>query len=168
MDFALIWTSLPQLLRGAGITLFFSILSLVFGGVIGLLIALMRIAGNVLLRSIAVSVVTVLRSTPLLIQLFLVYYGLPQIGVVLDNYTVGMTVLSFYMGAYLSEIIRGAIGAIDVSQMEGAFSLGLSYWETMRMVILPQAFRLTIPPTANQFISMLKESSLISTTLSWS
>jgi His/Glu/Gln/Arg/opine family amino acid ABC transporter permease subunit len=163
MDLGLIWTSLPQLLAGAGVTLFLSLFSLVLGGVIGLIIALMRVTGNAVFRSVAVSLVTVLRGTPLLIQLFLVYYGLPQIGIVLDNYTVALAVLSLYMGAYLSEIIRGAIEAIDVSQIEGAYSLGLSYWQAMRIVILPQAFRLTIPPSANQFISMLKESSLVST-----
>jgi ABC-type amino acid transport system permease subunit len=104
----------------------------------------------------------VLRGTPLLIQLYLVYYGLPQIGLVFNNYVVGLIVLAFYMGAYLSEILRGAIEAISAHQIEAAYSLGLSYWQMMRVVILPQAIRLTVPPSTNQFVTMLKESSLVS------
>ena len=83
-------------------------------------------------------------------------------GIVFDAYTVGVAVLSLYMGAYLSEILRGAIQSIEHSQIEGAYALGLSFFQTMRIVVLPQAIRLTIPPTTNQFISIIKESALVS------
>ena len=162
MEFELIFRSLPELLKGAGVTLVLSVVSLILGVLLALPLTLMRIAGGVILQPIARFFITIVRGTPLLIQLYLVYYGLPHIGLVFDNYTVGFLVLSLYMGAYLSEILRGAIEAIDPDQTESAYSLGLSYWQAMRIVIIPQAIRLTIPPGSNQFITMLKESSLVS------
>lgn len=162
MELDLIFNSLPELLKGAGVTLVLSVVALIMGALLALPITLMRIAGGIVLKPIARIIITVVRGTPLLVQLYLVYYGLPHIGLVLDNYTVGFIVLSLYMGAYLAEILRGAIEAIDPDQTESAYSLGLSYWQAMRVVIIPQAIRLTIPPGSNQFITMLKESSLVS------
>jgi His/Glu/Gln/Arg/opine family amino acid ABC transporter permease subunit len=162
MEFELVLRSLPELLKGAGVTLVLSLVSLILGALLALPLAIMRIAGGIILKPIAKFFITILRGTPLLIQLYLVYYGLPHIGLVFDNYTVGFIVLSLYMGAYLAEILRGAIEAIDPAQTESAYSLGLSYWQAMRVVIIPQAIRLTIPPGSNQFITMLKESSLVS------
>ena len=162
MELDLIFNSLPELLKGAGVTLVLSVVALIMGALLALPITPMRIAGGIVLKPIARIIITVVRGTPLLVQLYLVYYGLPHIGLVFDNYTVGFIVLSLYMGAYLAEILRGAIEAIDPDQTESAYSLGLSYWQAMRVVIIPQAIRLTIPPGSNQFITMLKESSLVS------
>ena len=154
--------SLPVLLNGALMTIFLSVVALVVGGVIALMIVVMRLLGGKIFRAIAQLIVMVFRGTPLLIQLYLVYYGLPQIGLVFDSYVVAIGVLHLYMGAYLSEAIRGAIESIHYSQIEGAQSLGLSRLQALYVVVLPQAIRLSIPPSSNQFISMLKESSLVS------
>jgi len=162
MEISFFLESIFALARGASITILLSILSLILGGIVAIVIVMMRLLGGMVLRLIASAVVGILRGTPLLVQLYLVYYGLPQIGVVLQAYTVAIIVLSLYMGAYLSEALRGAIESISYSQIEGAISLGLSRWQALRVVVLPQAIRLTIPPSANQFISMLKESSLVS------
>lgn len=162
MDLSFIIKSIPPLIHGALITIILSVISLLFGAVIALFIVIMRLMGGGVFRILASTIVGAVRGTPLLVQLYLVYYGLPQIGIVLQAYIVAIVVLSFYMGAYLSEALRGAIESIHYSQIEGAISLGLSRWQALRIVVLPQAFRLTIPPSANQFISMLKESSLVS------
>ncbi len=162
MDVNFLAKSLPVLLNGALMTIFLSLVSLSFGSIVAVIIVVMRLLGGVIFRSISAIIVAIFRGTPLLVQLYLVYYGLPQFGIVLNSYVVATIVLSLYMGAYLSEALRGAIESIHYNQIEGAQALGLSRWQALRVVVLPQAVRLSIPPSANQFISMLKESSLVS------
>ncbi len=163
MDFELIRNSFPLLLVAAGSTFILTFVSTCGGILVGLVIALCRVARFAPARALGFTYVTIIRGAPLLIQLYFVYYALPQVGVTLSPWTSGVLTLTIYMGGYAAEIIRAGIEAVDSGQMEAAVSLGLTRWQAMRKVILPQTSRVIIPPLANQFITMLKESSLVST-----
>lgn len=165
MDFSwpLIWQSLPVLLSGAWMTVKLTTLAVGMGFIIGTFAGLGRIAHSPLWRGVASVYVDFIRGTPLLVQIFLVYMGLPQIiGRPIDPYLAGVAALSINSGAYVAEIVRAGIQSVDRGQMEAARSLGLSYGSAMRFIILPQAFKRIIPPLGNEFIAMLKDSSLVS------
>lgn len=149
------------LLKGLLITIQLSVVSLFFAIIIGLITALMRISANPLLKDFAFLYVEVIRGTPLLVQIFIAYFFL---GTVFDwdRFTSGIAALSVFTGAYICEIIRSGIQAIPPGQMEAARSLGMSYPKAMIYVILPQAFRRTLPPMAGQLINLIKDSSLVS------
>jgi polar amino acid transport system permease protein len=134
--------------------------SLLLGTAIGLVFAFFKISGNAVLNGIATVYITVIRGTPLIVQIFAIYFGLAQM-VVLDSFTAGVYALAIHAGAYIAEIFRGAIQSIDKGQMEAARSLGMTYPMAMRRIILPQAFRRSIPSLGNQFIIGLKDSSLV-------
>jgi cystine transport system permease protein len=163
VDFGLIVDSFPLLLQAAGFTLVLTVVSTCGGIAIGLLVALCRVAHFAPLRFVGLIYVTIIRGAPLLIQLYFIYYALPQVGIVFGAWTAALLTLTIYMGAYAGEIIRAGIQAVDPGQMEASLSLGLSRWQALWRVILPQTARVIIPPLANQFITMLKESSLVST-----
>lgn len=150
------------LLKGAYYTLLITLVSMVFGFVIALVVAIARLKGNRLIRNAARGYVSIIRGTPILIQIFIVYYGLPDYGIRFGPLTAAFIALSINVGAYLSETFRGAILSVSKGQTEAAFSLGLSPWQTMQRVVLPQAARVAIPPMGNTFIGMLKETSLVS------
>ncbi|MFE4714360.1 MULTISPECIES: amino acid ABC transporter permease [Paenibacillus] len=150
------------LLTGAYYTLLITIVSMFFGLIIGLLLALARLKGNWLLSGLAKGYVSIVRGTPILVQIFIIYFGLPDYGITLGPLTAAFISLSINIGAYLSETFRGAILSVPKGQTEAAQSLGLTSWQTMRRVILPQAARVAIPPMGNTFIGMLKETSLVS------
>lgn len=159
---ALVLQNFQFLLIGACYTLLITLVSMAIGFCIGLIVAVARLKGNVVIRQIARGYVSVIRGTPILVQIFIVYYGLPDYGIMLSPLTAAFISLSINVGAYLSETFRGAILSVDKGQTEAALSLGLSPWQTMRRVVLPQAARVAIPPMGNTFIGMLKESSLVS------
>ncbi|MFF2912721.1 amino acid ABC transporter permease [Paenibacillus sp. NPDC057934] len=150
------------LLTGAYYTLLITIVSMFFGLIIGLLLALARLKGNRLLSGLAKGYVSIVRGTPILVQIFIIYYGLPDYGITLGPLTAAFISLSINIGAYLSETFRGAILSVPKGQTEAAQSLGLTSWQMMRRVVLPQAARVAIPPMGNTFIGMLKETSLVS------
>lgn len=150
------------LLTGAYYTLLITIVSMFFGLIIGLLLALARLKGNRLLSGLAKGYVSIIRGTPILVQIFIIYYGLPDYGITLGPLTAAFISLSINIGAYLSETFRGAILSVPKGQTEAAQSLGLTPLQTMRRVVLPQAARVAIPPMGNTFIGMLKETSLVS------
>ncbi len=153
----------PRILKYVHITLGITIISMIVGLAIGTIIALIRIYKFKGFESIAKVYVSFFRGTPLLVQLFLLYFGLPQVIPKLASmnaYTAAFIGLSLNSGAYMSEIIRGAISAIDKGQMEACFSVGMTSWQGMKRVILPQAVRVAIPALGNTFIGLLKESSL--------
>lgn len=152
----------PLLLQGAYYTLLITLVSMFFGLIIGLVVALMRLNGNWLIAGIARVYVSIIRGTPILVQIFIVYYGLPDIGIKLEPLTAAYISLSINIGAYLSETFRGAILSIPKGQMEAAMSLNMTYVQAMRRIIIPQAARVAIPPMGNTFIGMLKETSLVS------
>jgi polar amino acid transport system substrate-binding protein len=153
---------LPLLLRGAVTTIWLSILGMVVAVVVGLIVVLMRLYGIAPLRWLAKAYVEVIRGTPLLIQLFLIYYGLPQIGIRLNAFLAGTLGLGLNYAANEAENYRAGIQAIPRGQTEASAALGMGHWQTLRHVILPQALRLVIPPVTNDFIAMFKDSSIVS------
>ncbi len=163
LDWNIIFHYFPFLLEGALLTLEISLLSLLLGIIFGLVAALCKLGRNPILRGAATFYIWLIRSTPLLVQLFIIYFGLPQIGVDLGPFISGVLGLGLNVGAYNAETIRGGIVSIPRGQTEAARSLGMSGALAMRRVILPQALRIIIPPLGNNFIILIKDTSLVST-----
>jgi len=153
---------LPLLLRGAVTTLKLSVLGMALAIVAGLVLVLMRMYGIAPLRWLAKAYVEIIRGTPLLIQLFLIYYGLPQVGIRLNAFFAGVLGLGLNYAASESENYRAGIQAIPRGQTEASQALGMSRWQSLRHIVLPQALRLVIPPVTNDFIAMFKDSSIVS------
>ena len=163
MDFELIQRALPILLMGAGVTIEITAFSVAIGFFIGLFVGFARISQLKRLRIMAAVYADCIRGTPLLVQIFLIYFALPMaIGQRVEPFIAAVAACGINSGAYVSEIFRAGIQAIDVGQMEAGRSLGLTWWQTMRFIILPQAFKNILPPLGNEFIAMLKDSSLVS------
>lgn len=158
----LVFDNLEYLLTGAFLTLQITLISMFFGILIGLITAIARLKGNGVLRGMAKGYVSIIRGTPLMVQIFIVYFGLPDLGIQLSPMMSAYISMSLNVGAYLSETFRATILSVEHGQTEAAQSLGMTPWQTMRYVILPQAARIAIPPLGNTFIGMLKETSLIS------
>jgi His/Glu/Gln/Arg/opine family amino acid ABC transporter permease subunit len=152
----------PILLTGAWWTLRLTLLALLFGIPLGLFVALGRISPLPPLSAAAAVYVEVIRGTPLLVQIFFIYFVLPAVGITLPELPAALIALSVNAGAYIAEIFRAGIQSIEVGQMEAARSLGMSYPRAMRLVILPQALRRVLPPLTNEGIALLKDSSLVS------
>ena len=162
-DFSLIWNPLPLLLAGAGVTIEITAIAVGLGFVFGLITSVCRLSGVKILNILAVCYVNIIRGTPLLVQIFLIYFALPMIiGERINPFVAAVAACSVNSGAYVAEIFRAGIQSVDKGQMEAGRSLGLSWMQTMRYIILPQAFKHVIPPLGNEFISMTKETSLVS------
>ncbi|MFD4818951.1 amino acid ABC transporter permease [Peribacillus butanolivorans] len=157
-----IWVNLPFLLKGAYYTLLITIISMFFGSIIAVIVAVAGLKGNKFIRWMARAYVSIIRGTPTLVQIIIVYYGLADYGLNLQPLTAAYIALSISIGAYLSETLRGAIQSIPKGQYEAAYASGMSPYQTMRRIIFPQAIRVAIPPAGNTFIGMLKETSLVS------
>jgi cystine transport system permease protein len=153
---------LPMVKAALYNTIPLTLISFSVGIVIAVFTALARISGNSLLSSIARIYVSMIRGTPLLVQLFIIFYGLPTIGVVIDPFPSAVIGFSLNVGAYASEIIRAAILSTPKGQWEAAYSIGMNYRQALQRVILPQASRVSIPPLSNSFISLVKDTSLAS------
>ena len=163
LDFLPVLEGWHDLLHGAITTIEITATSLVLGCVLGLLVGLGRLDRSKRLRyAICTTYVTFIRGTPLLVQLFLLFFGLPQFDILLPAFLCGVLGLGIYSGAYVSEIVRGAIQSIDKGQMEAARSLGMSQSKAMLTIILPQAVVRMIPPLGNEFIALIKNSALVS------
>lgn len=155
--------SLPLLVAGAGITIQITAISVGLGLVIGMFVGIARISNVKLLRWLAAIYIDFLRGTPLLVQIFLIYFALPVIlGQRIDPFIAAITACGINSGAYIAEIFRAGIQAIDEGQMEAGRSLGMTWVQTMRYIIVPQAFKNIVPPLGNEFIALLKDSSLVS------
>lgn len=152
---------LPDLLRGAGITILITAEGLVAGFILGLLTALARTYGDKLWRGLAVGYIEIFRGTPLLVQLFLIYYGLPGLGITLSRELSAFLALGLNSGAYQAEYLRGSLLAIGEGQMMAGRAIGLSRWKTVWHVILPQALRLAIPAWSNEPVSLLKSTAVV-------
>ncbi|WP_126282791.1 amino acid ABC transporter permease [Burkholderia stagnalis] len=154
--------TLPAMAKGAALTLKFAVASMALGLLAGLAIAVLRIGSNRFAAGLAQGYVSVMRGTPLLVQMFVVYYGLPDLGITLDPTSAGIFTLTLNAAAYLSESMRGAILGIGRGQWAAAHSLGLTHVQTLRHVICPQALRLAVPSLGNTLISLIKDTSLVS------
>ncbi len=152
----------PALLKGAGITVFISVVSMSLAIALGLVLTLIRLYGRSSLRSAAVAYIEIYRGTPLLIQLFILYYGLPNIGISLSPLTAAIIGLGMNYAAYEAEIYRAGIHAVPGGQTEAALSLGMTRFLAIRRIVLPQALRIALPGITNDFIALFKDSSLVS------
>ena len=162
-DFSLITGSLPLLLQGALVTLEITALSVGLGLVFGLIAALAQISKFAPLRLLGKIYVDFIRGTPLLVQIFIIYFALPVIiGQRIDPFVAAVAACSINSGAYVAEIFRAGIQSIPRGQVYAGQALGMNWSMTMRYIILPQAFKRIIPPLGNEFIAMLKDSSLVS------
>lgn len=169
MDFALVFEQAwPMLLEGMKVTLTISLVSIAIGMVIGLFSCLMGLSKLKILRGISAVYVWIIRGTPMIVQAFIVYYGVPIIvqefnpDFVISEFLAGVITLSLNAGAYLSEIFRSGIQAVDVGQVEASRSLGIGAGKTMMKIVLPQAFKITLPSIVNQFIITIKDTSILS------
>jgi polar amino acid transport system permease protein len=153
----------PFILTGAWVTVLLSVSSILIATVLAILGAIGRISRNPYVSGIAGLYVSLVRGTPLLVQIFFFYFALPQFGVVLPSIVAGITALSFNYGAYMTEIFRAGIQAVPRGQREAAESLGMPEQMVMRRIVLPQAFRIVIPAIGNDFVAMIKDSALVST-----
>jgi cystine transport system permease protein len=155
--------SLPFLLQGAWFTVILSLGGMFFGLLLGFALALMRLSRLAVARGVSRVYVSFFRGTPLLVQLFLIYYGLPSIGLELSPLAAALIGFSLNMAAYACEILRSAISSIDRGQWEAAASIGMTRAQTLRRTILPQAARTALPPLGNSFISLVKDTALAAT-----
>jgi len=164
IDWTIIPEFLPIFMKGLQMTLLISVISIVLGFIGGILIGMCRISRNRLVYGASTVYVEAFRGTPLLIQIFLIYLGLPQLGIYVDSPLVaGLIALSLNSAAYQSEIFRGGVQSISVGQIEAARSLGMTYNQALFNVVIPQALRNALPPYTNEFITMIKDSSLVMT-----
>ncbi|CAN5836304.1 N/A [soil metagenome] len=176
IDVAYIFEHRDFVLAGLWTTLSVSLISIFAATILAFLGALGRLSTNAIAQGVSGFYISLLRGTPLLVQIYIIYSGLPQIGsqisslgyptlgnfLILSPIQSGILALSLNYGAYMTEIFRSGIQAIGHGQSEAASALGMTHWQTMRFVILPQAFRIVIPPIGNQFIAMQKDSALVS------
>ncbi|MEG6616095.1 amino acid ABC transporter permease [Peptococcaceae bacterium 1198_IL3148] len=172
--------ALPLMIEGAGVSLFITVVGILLGGIIGLITGLARLSNRKVFRMIGTAYVDFLRGTPLFVQIMLIYFGLPRVFKLLhEQYVIyggtpfmsdfslniwvaAIMSISLNSGAYIAEIFRSGVQSIEKGQMEAARSLGMTHTQAMRYVILPQAFKRVIPPMGNEFIALLKETSLLS------
>ncbi|WJF88919.1 amino acid ABC transporter permease [Paraburkholderia bonniea] len=159
---SLLLQSFPLLIQGALLSVKFAVLSMFFGLLAGAALALMSISPMRSLNWLARIYVSLMRGTPLLVQIFVIYYGLPSLGISLEPTPAGVIALSANVAAYLAESMRGAILGIHDGQWLAAYSLGLSRSQTLRYVIAPQALRIAVPSLSNSLISLVKDTSLVS------
>ncbi|HEY4690036.1 MAG TPA: amino acid ABC transporter permease [Anaerolineae bacterium] len=164
LDAEFISRAAPVISQGALLTLEISLTSIFFASVLALLTALGRLSRIAPIYALATFYVSLIRGTPLLLQIVFLFLGLPRMGINLSGPTIGVVALSLNYGAYMSEIFRAGIQSVGKGQREAALALGMTQSQLMRRIILPQALRVVIPPTGNEFIAMLKDSSLASIT----
>jgi polar amino acid transport system permease protein len=162
-DFSPVWNGWRALAHGAFVTVEVTVGAIVLGCILGLLIGLGRLdPRRRIVYALCTAYVSFIRGTPLLVQLFIWFFGLPHFGINLPAFLCGVLGMGVYSGAYVSEIVRGAIQSIDRGQMEAARSLGMPYAMAMRQIVVPQAVVRMIPPLGNEFIALIKNSSLVS------
>ncbi|HJV44185.1 MAG TPA: amino acid ABC transporter permease [Bacillota bacterium] len=161
LDFSILVDHHKEFLSGFMTTIEVSVLALIASFILGLIIAVMRISPISILKAIATAYVEFVRNTPLLIQVFFFYFGLPAIGIQLNPFLSGTFGLTIYTASFIAEAIRAGIQSVPNGQMEAGRASGLSYIQTMYYIILPQAVKLVIPPIGNQFLNLVKNSSIL-------
>ncbi|MFC8796325.1 amino acid ABC transporter permease [Promicromonospora sp. NPDC057138] len=166
MDWQLIADSFWPLLRGGlTATIPLALASFAIGLVLALVVALLRLSPNRVLSWIGRAYVSAIRGTPLLVQLFVIFYGMPKLGIVLEPWPAAIIALSMNVGGYAAEVVRAAILSVPKGQWEAGWTVGMSPARSLRRIILPQAARVSVPPLSNTFISLVKDTSLASTIL---
>lgn len=164
LDFTIVLPYITLFIRGSLIAIEITALAVMMGVVIGTFVGMGKMSRIFIIRALCTVYVEVIRGTPLLVQILIFYFGLPQLtGYSLSEFPAAVIALGINSGGYVAEIVRGGILAVDKGQMEAARSLGMSYAQAMRYIILPQAFKKMIPPLGNEFITLLKNSSLATT-----
>jgi polar amino acid transport system permease protein len=162
-DWEFVFTSGPVIvLQGVGVTIFVSVASIVFASLLAVLGALGRLSANPIPNAIASFYVSLIRGTPLLVQIYVIYFALPQLGIVLPAIACGILALSLNYGAYMTEVFRAGIQAVPRGQREAAQALGMPERHLFRRIVVPQAVRIVTPAIGNDFIAMLKDSALVS------
>ncbi|MBT2547578.1 MULTISPECIES: amino acid ABC transporter permease [Arthrobacter] len=163
LNWDLIWSSFGPIVTGAVTgTIPLTLASFAIGLALALLVALMRLSRNAVVSGLARFYVSVIRGTPLLVQLFVIFYGLPSLGVKLDPWPSAIIAFSLNIGGYAAEVIRAAILSVPKGQWEAGHTIGMSRAQSLRRIILPQAARVSVPPLSNTFISLVKDTSLAS------
>ena len=154
--------ALPLLLQGLAMTLFLGVVSFVLAIVLGFLVTVARLFGGPLLRAVSIAYISIIRGTPILVQILLVYYGLPQVGIRLEAIPSAILALTLHAAAYLAEDFRAGFLAVQKGQWEAGYTIGMTFWQAVRRVVLPQAIRIITPPVGSRFISLMKDTSLAS------
>jgi cystine transport system permease protein len=163
INWDLVWSSLGPILTGAVTgTIPLALASFVLGLLLALLIALMRLSRNPVFSTVARMYISVIRGTPLLVQLFVIFYGLPSIGITISPWPSAIIAFSLNVGGYAAEVIRAAILSVPKGQWEAGHTIGMSRRQSLVRIILPQAARVSVPPLSNTFISLVKDTSLAS------
>jgi polar amino acid transport system permease protein len=162
LDFSVLIPYFHMFWKGVCVTIQASALGVLFGSALGIFIGAFRVMPFKPLRWLMATYIYVLRGTPLMIQLFLIYFGLPALGINLEAFTAGIIGIGINSSGYVGEIVRGGIEGVAKGQWEASKMLGLSYWQTMKIIILPQAIRHMLPAIGNEFVTLIKESSLLS------
>ncbi len=161
-NFRIIMEYLPLFLTGLKSTFIISIVSLLLALTTGIIACAARISGVKFIKYPAIAYIEIIRSTPLLVQIYFLYFGLPTLGVRIPEIQTGILALMLNSGAYIAEIIRAGINSVDEGQLEAGVSSGLNYLQRMRFIILPQALGVTVPPLLGQAIVLVKDSALLS------
>jgi len=161
-NFRVIWEYMPLFMEGLGETAWISLLGIIGSMIVGVVACACRISGVRLLAAPAVAMIEVVRSTPLLVQLYFLYFGLPSIGLEVDEWTTGLVALSFNSGAYVAEILRAGIKGVPGGQVEAAMGQGFSVHQRFIYIILPQALSNVLPPLLGQAIVLVKDSAVLS------
>lgn len=158
----LVSRAFPLLLQGLTMTLFLGVVSFVLACGLGFLVTLARLFGGPFLRAVAVVYISLIRGTPILVQILLVYFGLPQLGIRLEAVPSAILALTLHAAAYLAEDFRAGFLAVNKGQWEAGYTLGMTFWQAVRRVVMPQAVRIITPPVGSRFISLMKDTSLAS------
>jgi glutamine transport system permease protein len=159
---SVMWESIPVLASAIKLTIIITIVGLLFGFILGTIAGLLKLSRNLVLKKLAGAYIESIRGTPLMVQVMFLYFGLPMaIGIRIPPLTAGIVTIALNSGAYIAEIVRGAVQSINRGQTEAARSIGLTHFQAMRYVIWPQALKRMIPPLGNQFIISLKDTSLL-------
>ncbi len=161
-NFRIIWEYMPSFMMGLRNTFFISMVSIFLALIVGIIACACRLSKWKLLRALSISYIEIIRSTPLLVQIYFFYFGLPTLGLRIPELQTGIIALMLNSGAYIAEIIRAGITSVSKGQIEAGVASGLNYFQRMRFIILPQALGVTIPPLLGQAIVLVKDSSLLS------
>lgn len=154
------WINLRYLLEGLWVTIEVSVISIVLSFIFGSILGIIRYVRFPFLSAIVGFIIDLFRNLPLLLLLFFTYFGLPKIGIKMEPLSAAIAAMTVFESAMIAEIVRSGIQAVDTGQMEGARSVGMTYWQGLRVIVLPQAMKKMIPPLVSQFISLIKDTSL--------